>query len=470
MAFSLLRFLLVASPLALRAAGLQHGHLRHGHHPHVARTVASVCIPTIVTETVYVTADCPDGQCPAPTPGPSSSGLISESAPPPVDTPAAPPLSSSAGYDAPPAVPPSATPESSSAVAPPPPAPPLSSIAVYSAPPPPAQPSSSSAVSSVPAPPPPAPSSSSIAAYSAPPLPAQPSSSSAVFSVPAPPPPAPSSSSIAAYSAPPPPAHPLSSNAVSYVLAPSQSAPPASAERPQPTVDSSLLCPHVESQAMDAGTPIPPMPFGAHLDASVATYNPLPTLAAAICQAPDNFHKITTIPNHGSIKNSCNYEVYVSSFGCGGGAQHELIPAGQTWSEPLRSCPAAQGTLVYKVTKADEPSKPVQFEVGLTPDEQRAGQENSVWYDISFLDCMVENSTDLSACPGWEGGVQCVPGKQGCQVFVCGAGEYCDGSAYTTKEFGLDAQNEAWRKKAGAPVSSCETRQEGIAFELCATT
>ncbi|KAL1606350.1 hypothetical protein SLS60_003752 [Paraconiothyrium brasiliense] len=290
---------------------------------------------------------------------------------------------------------------------------------------------------------------------------------------------APPPSSSAAYNAPVPlPSAPPASSSVSYVASvPPSSTPPAngatstSASQTQPTADSSLLCPHVMDQAQAAGEPIPPMPVGADRDPSVVTYNALPTLAAALCEAPSNFHRLTTTPNQGSIKNSCKYEVYVDSMGCGKGAQHQLIPAGQTWSEPLRSCPPEEGTVVYKVTKADEPAKPVQFEVGLSVNP---GQENSVWYDISFLDCMVPNTTDLSACPGWEGGVQCVPGKQGCQVFVCGPGEYCDGSTYTVPEFGIivagEFKNDDWRVKAGSPVTACDTRQEGIAFELCAAT
>lgn len=288
----------------------------------------------------------------------------------------------------------------------------------------------------------------------APPVPPTPLNPSSAIA-----PPAPSPTSSAAYIAPAPPAPPA--NGVTF----------SSASKPQATADSSLLCPQVEAQAQAAGVPIPPMPFGADRDPTVVTYNALPTLAAALCQAPAQFHKITTTPDHGSIKNSCNYEVYVDSLGCGKGAQHQLIPAGQTWSEPLRSCPADQGTVVYKVTKADAPSKPVQFEVGLSIEP---GMENSVWYDISFLDCMRPNTTDLSACPGWEGGVQCVPGKQGCQVFVCGAGEYCDGSTYTVPEFGIivsgQYKNDEWRVKAGSPVTACDTKQEGIAFELCAAT
>ena len=46
------------------------------------------------------------------------------------------------------------------------------------------------------------------------------------------------------------------------------------------------------------------MPFGADRIANIASYDALPTLAAAICQAPNNFHKVTTIPNKGSVKNS----------------------------------------------------------------------------------------------------------------------------------------------------------------------
>ncbi|KAJ4356642.1 uncharacterized protein N0V89_004678 [Didymosphaeria variabile] len=306
---------------------------------------------------------------------------------------------------------------------------------------------------------------------------APPPSSSTAYVAPVPLSSAPPTSSSAAYVAPVPlsSAPPASSSAAYDAPVPVPSAPPAngatftSASKPQPTADSSLLCPHVMDQAKAAGEPIPPMPVGADRDPSVVTYNALPTLAAALCEAPSNFHKLTTTPNQGSIKNSCDYEVYVDSMGCGKGAQHQLIPAGQTWSEPLRSCPPEEGTVVYKVTKADEPAKPVQFEVGLSVNP---GQENSVWYDISFLDCMQPNTTDLSACPGWEGGVQCIPGKQGCQVFVCGPGEYCDGSTYTVPEFGIivagQYKNDDWRVKAGSPVCSCDTRQEGIAFELCA--
>lgn len=254
-----------------------------------------------------------------------------------------------------------------------------------------------------------------------------------------------------------PPAAPSPvSSASNYAPSPPPFTPPASGV----TSDLSLLC-----LGGDTGTHVAavnvdklPMPHGSDRLADVATYNALPTLAASICQAPNHFHKIKTTPGQGSVKDSCSYEVYIDSVGCGHGENLQLIPAGGLWNEPLRSC--RHGGVVYKVTKSNDSSKPVQFEINLFPD-------GSIYYDISFLDCMLPNSTNLSACPGWGGGVQCIPGRQGCQVFICGAGEYCDGSAYTVPEFGL--YNGPNRDTAGAPVSLCKTEAEGIAFELCAT-
>ena len=94
------------------------------------------------------------------------------------------------------------------------------------------------------------------------------------------------------------------------------------------------------------------MPYGSDRLADVATYNALPTLAASICQAPGQFHKIKTSPGQGSVKNSCSYEVYVDSIGCGKGGDRQMIPAGGTWNEPLRSCKS--GGVVYKVTKSKD--------------------------------------------------------------------------------------------------------------------
>ncbi|CAI6340930.1 unnamed protein product [Periconia digitata] len=184
-----------------------------------------------------------------------------------------------------------------------------------------------------------------------------------------------------------------------------------------------------------------------------ATYNPLPKPAAAIHEAPPNFNRLIPLPNTGSIRNSCGYDVYVWSVGCTNSATNVKINAGSTWTEPLRRC--NNGGVVYKVSKKEGDDRAVmQFEAGLYPDQ------DMVQYDLSYLNCMVPQTTDLSACAGWEGGHQAVSGK-GCQVFVCNPGEYCDGSSYTVAEFGNQFGGLVH------PNAGCASTY-GVAFELCA--
>ena len=204
------------------------------------------------------------------------------------------------------------------------------------------------------------------------------------------------------------------------------------------------------------------MAYGAERNANVAVYNPLPDLAASLYESPTHFHHLNATPNTGTIKNSCAYDVYVSSVGCGDTVQGVKIAAGSTWSEPLRGCDT--GGVVYKIKKKQGDGKVMQFEAGVG--SAKSNMQHLVWYDISFLDCMIQGTTDLSACAGWEGGIQAVAGPC-CPVYVCGAGEYCDGSSYTVAEFGLTKDNQVERAKVGAPNSACEV-SGGLAFELCA--
>ena len=184
-----------------------------------------------------------------------------------------------------------------------------------------------------------------------------------------------------------------------------------------------------------------------------ATYNPMPVPAARIFKAPANFNHLTATPNTGSIRNSCKYDVFVWSVGCNGNAANVKISPGTTWSEPLRR--GDTGGVVYKVSKTNGNAEAVmQFEAGVWKDQ------NIVQYDLSYLDCMVPNSTDLSRCAGWEGGHQAVPAP-GCPVFVCGTNEYCDGSSYTVPEFGYQGGGVVH------PNAGCGSAG-GIAFELCA--
>lgn len=63
----------------------------------------------------------------------------------------------------------------------------------------------------------------------------------------------------------------------------------------------SLLCPEAVEAAkasQAAGFLAAPMPFGDDRQASIASYDALPTLTAATCEAPEHFHKITNTPNH----------------------------------------------------------------------------------------------------------------------------------------------------------------------------
>ena len=108
-----------------------------------------------------------------------------------------------------------------------------------------------------------------------------------------------------------------------------------------------------------------------------------------------------------------------------------------------------------KVSKFDgNTTNVMQFEAGVWFDK------DIVQYDLSYLNCMVPGTTDLSACAGWEGGHQVVAGKK-CQVFDCNPGEYCDGMSYTVGEYGYQSGGVTH------PNAGCDSNQ-GIAFELCA--
>ncbi|PVI01430.1 hypothetical protein DM02DRAFT_591071 [Periconia macrospinosa] len=196
-----------------------------------------------------------------------------------------------------------------------------------------------------------------------------------------------------------------------------------------------------------------PSPISSSASNPGATSIPSAVSTPGASSTSKTFNQLTPTPNQGSIRNSCGYDVYVWSVGCSDTASNVKIAAGTTWSEPLRRC--SNGGVVYKVSKiAGDNSKVMQFEAGVWADK------DMVQYDLSYLNCMVPGTTDLSACAGWEGGHQAVPGK-GCQVFVCKPGEYCDGSSYTVAEFGYQGGGIT-HPNAGCAAS------RGISFELCA--
>ena len=160
------------------------------------------------------------------------------------------------------------------------------------------------------------------------------------------------------------------------------------------------------------------------------------------------------VANSASVKNSCDYPVYIKSEGhisCEPGVESELIAAYSTYTEKLRNCET--GGVSLKISKSQDMHNPMQFEYSVWPDKR------VVSYDISYLNCMNNKiDQDLSACAGHEGGIQARAGDDSCPDYYCMANEWCDQQAYVVAEFDY---------KPGAPVGACAV-EKGIAFELCA--
>jgi hypothetical protein len=96
----------------------------------------------------------------------------------------------------------------------------------------------------------------------------------------------------------------------------------------------------------------------------------------------------------------------------------------------------------------------MQFEYTVGADKK------SVSYDISYLDCMVKNGTEVkhfAGCVGQEKGTQAAGGNN-CKGFHCVPGVECAQLAYTEPEF---------EGKKDAPVGTCGV-DDGVVFEICA--
>ncbi|KAF2706047.1 hypothetical protein K504DRAFT_343068, partial [Pleomassaria siparia CBS 279.74] len=160
------------------------------------------------------------------------------------------------------------------------------------------------------------------------------------------------------------------------------------------------------------------------------------------------FHKLNLVPGNAIFINSCNYTV-------------KLAP---TYSDPHRSPPpiivAAKTQRTMPLITL--PSGGVSLKVSNPPNttvtqfEYTAMPNDVLWYNISFLDCLLTSAgkTDPTQCPGWEAGIQAVCGVTS---FKCDPEEYCTTSAYFVAEYG---------NKPGAPVHVCK-QSEGLAFEIC---
>jgi hypothetical protein len=170
----------------------------------------------------------------------------------------------------------------------------------------------------------------------------------------------------------------------------------------------------------------------------------------------NSVNTLQPIANSALVKNSCVYPVYLSSIGpvsCDGTpTQGKRIEPSETYVETLRKCP--QGGISLKISRTADGLKPMQFEYAVWQDNS-----TKVSYDISYLDCMKNNSgeKDLSDCAGHDGGIQAMGGGEYAPSYKCPANLWCDKEAYVVAEFGY---------KHGAPVGTCQVK-EGIAFELC---
>ncbi|KAF2252193.1 hypothetical protein BU26DRAFT_410406, partial [Trematosphaeria pertusa] len=173
-------------------------------------------------------------------------------------------------------------------------------------------------------------------------------------------------------------------------------------------------------------------------------------------ESPANFGSLTNKPDEAVIINSCSYPIYLSSVNSnpanptncdGDGVNGHEIPPGATYSERIREC--AEGGVSLKIAKQSSGAKPMQIEYT---------KSSELYYNLSFLDCMVPGTTDLSACAGHEEGVQIASAK-GCPVWACQPGEYCDTKGYTVPEYG--------NQNVATPIGGCGAG-EGLVLELCA--
>ncbi|KAF2681534.1 hypothetical protein K458DRAFT_309620 [Lentithecium fluviatile CBS 122367] len=218
---------------------------------------------------------------------------------------------------------------------------------------------------------------------------------------------------------------------------------------PQPPVNTSPINPKPSTSGNSGGPPAP-------------TYNPLPEPAIFSSETPSIFNVLEGQSGMAVIINSCDYDLSLNSVGCGTGVQGQLIPAGETYTEPIRDCTNA-GVALHATSKNH--TKPVIVEYGAGP-QDALKLTRPLSYDLSFLDCMVKETANLTGCAGWKEGHQC-SGGVGSTVWSCLPEQYCDRTSYTVPEYGQTPENKDWRIKVAAPVASTDFTN-GVVWELCA--
>ncbi|PVI07902.1 hypothetical protein DM02DRAFT_723235 [Periconia macrospinosa] len=111
------------------------------------------------------------------------------------------------------------------------------------------------------------------------------------------------------------------------------------------------------------------------------------------------------------LQNNCAYPVHVLG---GYSGQVTTVQAGGKYTEVIKGGPS------IKITK----DKSKGFGKGITQFEYKI--DNTLWYDISFIDC----NENRANCPGWSGGVSISATGGTCSKGVCPPGAHCPDQAY----------------------------------------
>lgn len=198
-----------------------------------------------------------------------------------------------------------------------------------------------------------------------------------------------------------------------------------------------------------------------------------------------------------SIKNSCEYDVFLKSVGAwpvGDDRSEETItiPANSSHQEPYRetcpkpsshnlmtptpTCPSLnkmEGQAIsMKISKdKDGPESILQLEYALLKNPERGDKFPRLDYDISLLNCaQIENVTEVQAkadtslnqkkiegCPGYQKGFALWTSR----TDICRP-IYCDGESY------CDAIYNYERTRTGETSFACDEEYKGdLNFELC---
>jgi hypothetical protein len=151
----------------------------------------------------------------------------------------------------------------------------------------------------------------------------------------------------------------------------------------------------------------------------------------------------SVVANTATVRNFCQYIVYLSKVSPGTVSAPESIPPNGTYSTPLTNI--GGGGVSLKVSREASGGGPVmQFEYTVT--------DADVWYNLSLIDC----TNTKNGCVGHERGFRAVSGPD-CHTWECLGYEACTTQAYFEGEYGY---------KPNPPVGKCSL-SEGLAFELC---